>query len=67
MKILIIGGNGNIGKKVSAHFSQKHQVMIGGRNSGDLSVDIAASHSIKSMFETVGNVDAVICIAGEAK
>ena len=47
MKILIIGGNGTIGKKVSKHFSKKHEVIIGGRNSGDVTVDIADSKSIK--------------------
>ncbi|MGA8179456.1 MAG: short chain dehydrogenase [Desulfobacterales bacterium] len=67
MKICIIGGKGTIGKKVSDHFSKKHEVIIGGRNSGDVSVDIADSQSIKRMFESIGNVDAVICIAGEAK
>jgi NAD(P)-dependent dehydrogenase (short-subunit alcohol dehydrogenase family) len=67
MKILIIGGKGTIGKKVCAHFSKKHQIIIGGRNSGDVKVDIADSKSIEAMFESVGNVDAVVCIAGEAK
>jgi NAD(P)-dependent dehydrogenase (short-subunit alcohol dehydrogenase family) len=67
MKILIIGGNGTIGKKVSAHFLKKHQVLIAGRNSGDINVDIAEKKSIKVMFESVGNLDAVVCIAGEAK
>ncbi|MBF0377334.1 MAG: short chain dehydrogenase [Desulfamplus sp.] len=67
MKILIIGGNGTIGKKVSSHFSKKHQVVIAGRRSGDVNVDITDSSSIKAMFEAVGNVDAVVSIAGEAK
>jgi len=67
MKILIIGGNGTIGKKVSAHFSKKHDIIIGGRNSGDTTVDIADSGSIEAMFASVGNVDAVVCIAGDAK
>ncbi len=67
MKILIIGGKGTIGKKVSGHFSKRHEVIIGGRNSGDVNVDIADSKSIEKMFETAGNVDAVICIAGDAK
>ncbi len=67
MKILIVGGHGTIGKKVSQHFAKKHEVIIGGRNSGDVTVDIADSNSIASMFEKIGKVDAVICIAGEAK
>jgi len=67
MKILIIGGKGTIGKKVSGHFAKKHEIIIGGRNSGDIIVDISDSKSIEAMFESVGKVDAVVCIAGEAK
>ena len=67
MKILIIGGKGTIGKKVSNHFSKKHDIIIGGRNSADTIVDIADSKSIEAMFKSVGNLDAVVCIAGEAK
>lgn len=67
MKILIIGGNGTIGKKVSHHFSKKHEIIIGGRNSGEVTVDIAESKSIEAMFESIGTLDAVVCIAGEAK
>ena len=67
MKILIIGGKGTIGKKVSSHFAKKHEMIIGGRNSGDIIVDISDSKSIEAMFESVGKVGAVVCIAGEAK
>ncbi len=67
MRILIIGGNGTIGKKVSAHFARDHEVIIGGRKSGDVVVDIADADSIAAMFKKIGNVDAVVCIAGEAK
>lgn len=67
MKILIVGGHGTIGKKVSSHFAEKHEVLIAGRNSGDVLVDITSSASIRDMFERIGKVDAIICIAGEAK
>jgi len=67
MKILIIGGNGTIGKKVNAHFSQKHEIIIVGKTKGDVIADISDSHSMKNMFEKVGKVDAIICAAGEAK
>jgi NAD(P)-dependent dehydrogenase (short-subunit alcohol dehydrogenase family) len=67
MKLLIIGGNGTIGKKVSAHFSKNHEIIIAGRNSGDVTVDIENSESIKAMFESIGKIDAILCIAGEAK
>jgi NAD(P)-dependent dehydrogenase (short-subunit alcohol dehydrogenase family) len=67
MKILIIGGNGTIGKKVSAHLSNKHETIVAGRTSGDITVDIADCKSIEAMFETTGKIDAILCIAGEAK
>ena len=64
---MIVGGQGTIGNKVSAHFSKKHEIVIAGRVSGDVTVDIADSKSIKAMFESIGKVDAILCIAGEAK
>ena len=67
MKILVIGGNGTIGKTVTANLTGRHEVIIAGRRSGDIAVDIADSESIKHMFEDVGKVDAVVNIAGEAK
>ena len=67
MKIIIIGGNGTIGKRVTEHLSKKHEILIAARTSGDLTVDIADKESIKEMFERVEDIDAFICIAGEAK
>ncbi|MGO1752405.1 MAG: short chain dehydrogenase [Psychroflexus sp.] len=67
MKILIIGGNGIIGKKVVSHFKKENEVLIASRHSGDVQVDIANSDSIQKMFEETGKLDAIICIAGEAK
>ena len=67
MKILIIGGNGTIGKPVVKHFSQENEVIVAGRNSGDLTIDIADSNSIRQGLEKVGKLDAIVCIAGEAK
>ena len=67
MKILIIGGNGTIGKKVSKRLLEKHEVIVAGRNSGDVTVDFSDSKSIKSMFDKVGKLDAIVAIAGDAK
>jgi NADP-dependent 3-hydroxy acid dehydrogenase YdfG len=67
MKILIIGGYGTIGKKVGYYLSKKHEIIIGGRKSGDVKVDIANSKSIEALFESVRKMDAIVCIAGEAK
>ncbi|MEW7277529.1 short chain dehydrogenase [Aquimarina sp. 2201CG1-2-11] len=67
MKILVIGGNGTIGKKVVSYLKEKHEIIVAGRTQGDVIVDIANSISIQSMFDKIGELDAVVCIAGEAK
>ena len=67
MKILIIGGNGTIGKRVTSYFSKDNEVIIADRSNSDVTVDITDSNSIKKMFEETGKVDAIVCIAGEAK
>ncbi len=67
MRILIIGGYGTIGKKVTESLQTQHKVLVASRNSGELTVDIAQSSSIEQMFEKASNLDAIISIAGEAK
>ena len=67
MKILIIGGNGTIGKKVTEYFKSKYEVLIGGRTNSDVQIDISKSQSIENAFSEIGKLDAIICIAGEAK
>lgn len=67
MKILIIGGKGTIGNKIAAHLAKKYQIIAAGRHSGDVTVDITDSESIRQMFEKTGEIDAIICVAGEAK
>ena len=56
MKILMVGGNGTIGKRVSTHFSKKHEVIIAGRTCGDVIMDMGDSQSVKAMFEKTGKV-----------
>lgn len=67
MKILIIGGNGTIGKPVSDEFSKEHEVIIAGRTRADVTMDIAESESIRQGLDKAGKLDAIVCIAGEAK
>ena len=67
MKILIIGGTGTIGKKVAAHFKSTEQVLVGTRNQTDIRIDITDTDSIRETLAKIGPLDAVVCIAGEAK
>lgn len=67
MKIIIVGGQGLIGKYLVSHFSRENEIISAGRNNADITVDLENYSSINSMFDQVQNVDAVICVAGEAK
>ena len=67
MKILIIGGNGTVGSPVTRHFSTSNEVIVAGRKKGDIIMDISDVRSIESGLNTLGRLDAIICIAGEAK
>lgn len=67
MKIVVIGGNGTIGKHVVQALKKQHEVVVAGRTSGDLQVDMASWDSLSQLFKTTGKVDAVVVTAGEAK
>lgn len=67
MNILVIGGNGTIGKRIVEALSDKHSVAIAGRSSGDVLVDLEDSDSIRKMYSSTGKMDAIVSIAGEAK
>lgn len=68
MKILVVGGaSGTIGKTVAQHLAKKHEVITAGRNSGDVTVNIESSESIKEMYEKTGKLDAVVSCVGAAK
>lgn len=68
MRILVVGGNGTIGKAVVAKLqAENYEVLTAGRSSGDIQVDITSPESIEEMFKKVGNVDAIISTAGAAK
>jgi len=65
MKILLVGGTGTIGKKLASTFSSRgHEVIVAGRNSGTVQVDITSPESINALFSKVKNIDACICTAG---
>lgn len=67
MRILIVGGAGTIGRRVVDYLTNDHEVIIAGRSSGQVIVDLTSSDSIKSMLDEVGIIDAIVCIAGEAR
>jgi len=68
MKIIVIGGNGTIGKVVVAELLLRgHEVLVAGRSEDPYKINIADNNSIKALLQSTGTVDAIACIAGEAK
>lgn len=67
MKIIVVGASGDIGRAVCSELSGHHDVIKAGRTSGDIRVDLASEESIAAMYRTAGQVDAVVCAAGEVE
>jgi NAD(P)-dependent dehydrogenase (short-subunit alcohol dehydrogenase family) len=66
MKIIIIGATGTIGAAVASAMEKEHEVIRASRK-GDVQVDLSNPNSIKAMFQSVQDIDAVISAAGEAR
>ena len=67
MKVIVIGGNGTIGRPVAEALSARHEVIRVGRNGGDYRADIASGDSIVQLFESLAPFDAVVSAAGLAR
>ena len=67
MRIIVVGGTGTIGSAVVAALSARHEVVVAGRKTGAVSVDVVSPDSIRAMFQSVGTFDAVVSAAGQAK
>jgi NAD(P)-dependent dehydrogenase (short-subunit alcohol dehydrogenase family) len=63
MRILLIGGTGTVGKAAALGLN-RHDVILAGRTTGDVKVDLMDEVSIHAMFAKVGEVDAVVCTTG---
>lgn len=64
MKIIIVGATGAVGKTAVDALSGRHEVIRVGRTSGDVQMDIEDLASIRSMYQRVGKVDAVVSAVG---
>lgn len=66
MRVMVVGGTGTIGTAVADALEERHEVLRVGHTSGDRQVDLASRSSIRSLLESAGEVDAVVCAAGNA-
>ncbi|MBS1963726.1 MAG: short chain dehydrogenase [Bdellovibrionales bacterium] len=66
MKIVLVGANGTIGKKVhELLFAEGHEIVKVGKTSGDFQVDIADRESVRRLYAKIGAFDAVANASGE--
>jgi NAD(P)-dependent dehydrogenase (short-subunit alcohol dehydrogenase family) len=66
VRIIVVGGAGTIGSAVVERLSPQHDIVVAGRRSGDVRVDIGSEDSVRSMYRRIGSFDALVCAAGEA-
>ncbi len=66
MKIIVVGASGTIGQAVLNQLGSNHEVIAASRN-GTVQVDLSKPETIAAMYKAVGQVDAVISVAGTAK
>ncbi len=67
MKILVIGATGVIGSAVAELLGQDNQVISVGNSRGDFTVNIDSKYSIRTLFENVGKVDAIVSATGKGE
>jgi NAD(P)-dependent dehydrogenase (short-subunit alcohol dehydrogenase family) len=63
VRIILVGGSGTIGRRLAPELAERHEIVVAGRTSGDVHVDITSADSIEAMYRQVPGVDAVVGIA----
>ena len=62
----MVGGSGLVGKAAISGLRSGHELVIAGRNSGDVKVDLMDEASVAAMYKKVGKVDAVTACTGHS-
>jgi NAD(P)-dependent dehydrogenase (short-subunit alcohol dehydrogenase family) len=66
MRVVVIGATGTIGSAVTSALAPAHQVVRASRH-GPVAVDIANPASIARLFDSVSEIDAIVCCAASVK
>jgi NAD(P)-dependent dehydrogenase (short-subunit alcohol dehydrogenase family) len=64
MRILVVGGEGTVGRAAISDLKKRHEIVTAGRTSGSIKVDVMDEASIAAMFKAAGTIDAVITTTG---
>lgn len=67
MKIVIVGASGTIGQELVKSLENENEIVKVGFSKGDYTIDMTSQESIENMFKQIGDFDAVISAAGDAK
>jgi NAD(P)-dependent dehydrogenase (short-subunit alcohol dehydrogenase family) len=67
MRVLVVGATGTIGRVVVAALEGRHEVVPVSFHKAAVTVDLASPASIEAMYRQVGEVDAVVSAAGQAR
>lgn len=65
MKIVIVGGTGTIGKRVTEFLKEGNEIITVGKRTGDYQMDITDPKSIRDVFQKIGKFDALVSAAGD--
>lgn len=66
MRIIVIGATGDIGRSACAELEKRHEIIAVGRSGGQHQLDMSDINAVKSLYDKVGNFDAVVSCAGDA-
>ncbi len=64
MKVIVIGATGKIGSEIVAALSSRHEIIRVGARTGDIVADYTDEASVRTMYQEIGEFDALICAAG---
>jgi NAD(P)-dependent dehydrogenase (short-subunit alcohol dehydrogenase family) len=64
-RILLVGASGTLGRAIATELGVRHKIIFAGRSNADVVLDIAEAESIRKALQNAGELDAVVCAAGE--